>query len=258
MIDTHSHIYDEAFDEDIAQVIERAQIFGVKKILLPAVDSTSHERLGDLCAKYPDFCVPMMGVHPTSLTAGNLAQELEIVRVNLSKGGYIAVGEVGLDLYWSKEFLAEQITALKEQISLALSYDLPLVFHVRDAWEQMLDLLEEYADKGLRGVMHSFSGDAQIYNRVKSLGEFVFGIGGVVTFKNSGLDKVVNQMNINDLVLETDAPYLTPVPYRGKRNESSYVRLVAEKIAEIKGMSVDEVIKATSENARRIFRLEEF
>ena len=258
IIDTHSHIYCSAFDEDRSEVIDRAKRDGISHILLPAVDSESHDAmlaLADSC----DICTPMMGVHPTTMNNNpSWREELLLVERYLKEapaGRFCAVGEIGLDLYWSKEFRDQQVEAFTYQIDLALLYDLPVVIHARDAWEQTIEIIERYKGRGLRGVFHAFSGDLDIYNRLKQCGDFVFGIGGVVTFKKIALADVVRQMDLCDIVLETDSPYLTPAPYRGKRNESQYTIYICDKIAELKGMASREVAAQTTVNAKRIFNL---
>ena len=261
LIDTHSHIYDEAFDDDRREVVERARAEGVERIILPAIDGESNERLFDTCREYGDYVVPLMGLHPTSVNDNprwreELA-EVERLLENPPQGinRFYGVGEIGLDLYWSRDWQAEQTEAFRAQVELALKYDLPIVVHTRDAWEEMADIIEKYRGRGLRGVFHAFSADADMYERLRSCGEFVFGIGGVVTFKKSVLAEVVKAMRLEDLVVETDAPYLTPAPHRGTRNESSYVRFVAAKIAELHGVDYDVMAEQTTANAKRIFRL---
>ena len=261
LIDTHSHIYDEAFDEDRKVVVERARAEGVEHIILPAIDGESNERLFDLCRECGDYVVPLMGLHPTSVNDNprwreELA-EVERLLANPPQGveRFYGVGEIGLDLYWSRDWQAEQTEAFKAQLDMALKHDLPIVVHTRDAWEEMAAIIEEYRDKGLRGVFHAFSSDVAMYERLREYGEFLFGIGGVVTFKKSALAEVVKSMRLEDLVVETDAPYLTPAPHRGTRNESSYVRFVAQKIAELQGLDYEVVAEQTTANAKRIFRL---
>ena len=261
LIDTHSHIYDEAFDEDRKVVVERARAEGVERIILPAIDGESNERLFDLCRECGDYVVPLMGLHPTSVNDNprwreELA-EVERLLANPPQGveRFYGVGEIGLDLYWSRDWQAEQTEAFKAQLDMALKHDLPIVVHTRDAWEEMAAIIEEYRDKGLRGVFHAFSSDVAMYERLREYGEFLFGIGGVVTFKKSALAEVVKSMRLEDLVVETDAPYLTPAPHRGTRNESSYVRFVAQKIAELQGLDYEVVAEQTTANAKRIFRL---
>lgn len=257
LTDTHSHIYDTAFDDDRDEVIVRALEAGVKHILLPAIDSQSHEALFDLCRHYPELCTPMMGFHPTSVNEiEDYHTELDLAEHLLRTsppGRFCAVGEVGLDFYWSTERKKEQIEVFRRQIELALELNLPLAIHTRNAWDEMLTTLESYRGQGLRGVMHAFSGTAEIYRQVKQYGDFLFGIGGVVTYKKSETAAVLPGMSLDDLVLETDSPYLPPVPYRGKRNESSYVRLICEKVAEIYGLTAEEIAACTTRNARRMF-----
>ena len=261
LIDTHSHIYDEAFDDDRREVVERARAEGVERIILPAIDGESNERLFDMCREYGDYVVPLMGLHPTSVNDNPRWRE-ELAEVErlfaMPPRGierFYGVGEIGLDLYWSRDWQAEQSEAFRAQVELALKYDLPIVVHTRDAWEEMADIIEKYRGRGLRGVFHAFSSDKAMYERLRSYGDFVFGIGGVVTFKKSVLAEVVKVMRLEDLVVETDAPYLTPTPHRGTRNESSYVRFVAAKIAELQGVEYEDVVKQTTANAKRIFRL---
>lgn len=259
LIDTHSHIYDEVFDNDRNEVVERARAEGVERIILPAIDGESNERLFDLCRACGDYVVPLMGLHPTSVNDNprwreELA-EVEKLLANPPQGidRFYGVGEIGLDLYWSRDWQAEQTEAFRSQLDMALKYDLPIVVHTRDAWEEMASIIEEYREKGLRGIFHAFSADVATYEQLRECGDFVFGIGGVVTFKKSALAEVVKAMQLEDLVVETDAPYLTPAPHRGTRNESSYVRFVAQKIAELKGVEYEVVAETTTANAKRIF-----
>lgn len=261
LIDTHSHIYDEAFDDDRKEIVERAIAEGVERIILPAIDGESNERLFEMCREYGDYVVPLMGLHPTSVNDNPRWREelAEVERLLLTPPEGIAqfygVGEIGLDLYWSRDWQAEQTEAFKSQVELALRLDLPIVVHTRDAWEEMAEIIEGYQNRGLRGIFHAFSSDLAMYERLRSYGDFLFGIGGVVTFKKSALAEVVKGMRVEDMVIETDSPYLTPSPHRGTRNESSYVRFVAQKIAELKGIDYKVVAEATTINAKRIFRL---
>ncbi len=261
LIDTHSHIYDEAFDGDRKEVVERAVAEGVERIVLPAIDGESSERLFDMCREYGRYVVPLMGLHPTSINDNprwreELA-EVEQLLANPPQGveRFYGVGEIGLDLYWSRDWQAEQTEAFRAQLDMALRYDLPIVVHTRDAWEEMAAIVEEYNGRGLRGIFHAFSADVAMYERLRKCGDFLFGIGGVVTFKKSALAEAVKVMRLEDLVVETDAPYLTPAPYRGTRNESSYVRFVAAKIAELQGVECEVVAEQTTANAKRIFGL---
>ena len=261
LIDTHSHIYDEAFDGDRDAVVERAVAEGVERIILPAIDGESNERLFDLCRAHKGHVVPLMGLHPTSVNDNPRWREelAEVERLldNPPHGieKFYGVGEIGLDLYWSRDWQSEQTEAFRRQLDMALKRDLPIVVHTRDAWEEMAAIVEEYKGCGLRGVFHAFSADVAMYERLRECGEFVFGIGGVVTFKKSALAEVVKSMRLEDLVVETDAPYLTPAPHRGTRNESSYVRFASAKIAELQGVDCEVVAEQTTANAKRIFRL---
>lgn len=259
LIDTHSHIYDEAFDDDRDAVVERAAKAGVEIMLLPDIDSSSRERMFCLARRYPDRCLPMLGLHPTSVNDNpHWCDELEAVERLLREPPVeriYGIGETGLDLYWSSDFLAEQSEALRAQIELALRYDLPIVIHTRSAWEQMTEIISGYKGRGLRGVFHAFAADEATYRRLRACGDFVFGIGGVATFKNSRLDDVLRAIPFEEMVLETDSPYLTPTPFRGQRNESAYVAYVCAKVADVKGVAPDEAAARTTATARRMFRL---
>ena len=259
LIDTHSHIYAEEFDADRDEAIRRAREAGVERLLLPAIDSESHGRLFDTVRRYPDHCTPMMGLHPTSVNDNpHWREELALVESYLCSppegvGRFCAVGEIGLDLYWSRDFRAEQLEAFRRQIDLSLEYGLPIAVHTRDAWPETVELMREYKGRGVRGVFHAYSDGIETYRKLKECGDFVFGIGGVVTFKKSRLAEVAGEMELRDLVLETDCPYLTPVPYRGQRNESGYIPYICNKIAALKGTTPEEVAAATTRNARRMF-----
>ncbi len=257
LIDTHSHIYDGAFDADRREVAGRAQAAGVAAMLLPATDSESHEALFRTCREYPGVCFPMMGLHPTSINDNPAWRDelalAEKLLANPPVERFYAIGEVGLDLYWSRDFIGEQTEALERQIELSLEYALPLVIHTRDAWAEMTAVLEKHKGRGVRGVMHSFSGTIEDYRAIRDMGDFSFGIGGPVTYKKSSLPEVVAGIDIAHILLETDCPYLPPVPFRGKRNESSYLTYICEKVAAAKGMSPEKIAAATTENARRVF-----
>lgn len=258
IIDTHTHLFDESFDADRADVMARAEDAGVCRMMCPAIDSASHQRLFDLCDSYPSLCLPMMGLHPTSVNDNlHWRAELELAAEYLAAGQrrFYAVGEVGLDLYWSRDWLKEQEEAFEYQIELALRYQLPLVVHTRDAWAEVLAILAGYKGRGLKGIMHAFSGSIDDYRAVKECGDFLFGFGGTVTYKKSTLPELLSVMPLEDIVLETDSPYLPPVPFRGKRNESSYIRYVAARIAEIKDITELAVAETTTANAVRIFGL---
>ena len=211
LTDTHSHLYDEAFDRDREEALARAAAEGVGQLLLPAIDSESHERLFGLCRRHPQRCIPMMGLHPTSVNDNpRWRDEPEGI------AGFCAVGEIGLDLYWSRDFREEQAEAFRRQIDLSLQYGLPIAVHTRDAWPETVTIMREYRGRGVRGVFHAYSDGIETYRKLKECGDFVFGIGGVVTFKKSRLAEVAGEMELRDLVLETDCPYLTPAPHPGR------------------------------------------
>lgn len=249
--DTHTHLYAEEFEADLPNLIEVADISGVERFFMPNIDSTSIERMLNLEKTYPNKCIPMMGLHPCSVKE-NWKEEMAIVVDWLSKRKFAAVGEMGIDLYWDKTFLVEQKTVFRKQVELANHYRLPIVIHTRDSFDIACELLEETKKESPCGIFHCFTGSAEQAKRVIDMG-FYIGIGGVVTFKNSGLDKTVAEIDLKNIVLETDAPYLAPVPFRGKRNEPIYIIKVAEKISEIKKCSLEEVALITSENSEKIF-----
>ena len=261
IIDTHSHLYDEAFDEDREEALQRCLDAGVEHLLLPAIDSESHEAMFDLARRHASCCTPMMGLHPTSINDNpHWREELALVEQYLQQPPaelrpFCAIGEIGLDFYWSQDFMQEQIEAFRQQIEWSLQYDLPIAVHTRSAWAETVELLREFKGRGVRGVLHAYSDTVDTYHELKTLGDFVFGIGGVVTFKKSNVAEVVREMDLHDIVLETDCPYLTPVPYRGKRNESSYVVYTCQKVAELKGLTPEEVATQTTRNAKRMFAL---
>jgi TatD DNase family protein len=252
-IDTHSHLYAEEFDEDRQIAIERCIEKGVKKIFLPNVDSQSIDRMLKLESAFPENCFAMMGLHPCSVNQ-DFESEIETIKSWLEKRNFIAIGEIGIDLYWDKTFVAEQIHCFETQIKLALQYNLPIVIHCRDAFDEIYSVLKKFTQLP-KGIFHCFSGTIQQANQIIELGNFKLGIGGVLTFKNSGLDEVVKNIDLNHLVLETDSPYLSPAPHRGKRNESSYLLIIGEKLAVIKNTTIEEIAEITSENALQIFNL---
>ena len=256
MIDTHSHIYAEEFDADRGEALERAWSAGVELMLLPDIDSESRDRMFDLAQQHPERCLAMAGLHPTSINNNPQWQsELDMVErlLHTAPTKLWGVGEIGLDLYWSNEFYREQREALHAQLELALQHNLPVVIHTRSAYNEMVDAIATYRGRGLRGVFHAFADSLEMARKLERMGEFKFGIGGVVTFKNSGLNKVVEGLPMELLLLETDSPYLTPVPHRGKRNEPAYVEHVCRKIAEIKGTTLEHVDSITTTNAKHIF-----
>ena len=250
-IDTHTHLYLEDFDTDRDEVMARAMKAGVEKFFLPNIDSSSIRVLHALCEKYPKQCFPMMGLHPCSVKE-NYKEELSIAYDLLKKRKYYAVGEIGLDLYWDKTHIAQQIEAFKTQIQWALELNLPIVIHCRDAFNEIYEVLTQFKTLP-KGIFHCFSGTTEQAEKVIGLKNFKMGIGGVVTFKNSGLDKTLEKVDLKYLVLETDSPYLTPVPYRGQRNESSYLGIIARRLAEIKNCNVGQVAEVTTKNAIEIF-----
>lgn len=253
-IDTHTHLYSSQFDEDRDLMIERAFNEGVEKLLLPNVDSKSIQGMMALQKKYPTYCYPMMGLHPCSVDE-NWEDVLKDMRKRLDEYPFIAVGEIGIDLYWDKTFQIQQEQAFIAQIKWAKELDLPIVIHARDSFQEIFKILDHYMDERLKGVFHCFTGNADDYKKIKSYENFFIGIGGVVTFKKSGLDEVLKQFSLSDLVLETDAPYLAPTPFRGKRNESAYLPLIASKLSDIFEISEKEVARITTENAKQLFRI---
>ena len=256
MIDTHSHIFSEEFKEDLSEVIARAKEIGVEKIFMPNIDDTSVEDMLNVCQAYPDYCFPMIGFHPTSVEGPDAIYKVREMKKHLVEGHpYIAVGEVGLDLYWDKTWLKEQQLILDEQIQWALEWNLPLVIHCREAFPELFQVLEPYKHTELTGVFHSFTGTVDEARELMDYSRFMIGINGVVTFKKSTLPEVLQEVPLTKLVLETDSPYLAPVPFRGKRNETSYVKRVAMKLAELYGMEIGEVERQTTENALKVFKI---
>ena len=255
LTDTHSHIYEDDFKYDIDEAIDRLEQEHIYKVLLPNVDSETIEKMHSLEQKKPDLFHSMMGVHPSSIKE-NYKEELELAYKWLSKRTYCAIGEIGIDLYWDKTFINEQIVAFETQIGWAIEKELPVVIHSRDSFDTIYASLKKFDKKQLKGVFHSFAGTVENADKIFSLGDFKLGINGIVTFKNSGLDKTVAQIPLEKIVLETDSPYLTPAPYRGKRNESAYLSLIAKKIAEIKELPVKKIAEITTDNARELFSLE--
>ncbi len=251
LTDTHCHLYSEELIADIDAVIKRASDESVEKFYLPAIDSTTHEAMLLLEEKYPGKCIAMMGLHPCSVKK-NYLDELQTVEKWLDKKKFAAVGEIGLDFYWDKTYADQQYNAFRKQIDMALQNRLPIVIHTRNAMAETIAVVKEYAGKGLFGIFHCFSGTYEDAVTIIDMG-FYLGIGGVVTYKNSGLAQVVEKIDMLHFVLETDAPYLTPVPFRGKRNESSYLKYIIDKIAAIKNVTVEEVAAITTANAEKIF-----
>ncbi len=253
LTDTHSHIYLPEFENDLPDMLERAEKEGVGKILLPAIDSGTHAAMLGLEEKYPEHCRSMMGLHPCSVKE-NFREELRVIRDHFEKRAFVAVGETGLDFYWDKTFTEQQYTAFHEQVELALHYDIPVVIHSRNATDECIDVIRQHQQGKLKGVFHCFSGNAEQARQLMDLG-FYLGIGGVVTFKNGGLDKIFETTGLEKVVLETDAPYLAPVPFRGKRNEPAYLKYVADKLAALKQISPEEVARITTGNAGELFSI---
>lgn len=249
--DTHTHLYAEEFNSDRVHIIKKAISSGVKKLYLPNIDHASIDGMLQLEKEFPNNCFPMMGLHPCSVNDA-VEKELKIVKEWLDKRKFCAIGEIGIDLYWDKSFISQQKMAFTKQIDWALQYDLPMVIHCRDAFDEIFEILGSYT-KLPKGIFHCFSGNLEQANKIIGLGGFKLGIGGVVTFKNAGLDKVVEQLDMKYLVLETDSPYLAPAPFRGKRNESGYLVMIAEKVAALKNLSIAEVAEITTKNAEEIF-----
>lgn len=261
LIDTHSHIYEPEFDADRDDALQRCIDAGVEMLMLPAIDKESYERMFSLSRIHSNMVHPMMGLHPTSVNENdNWREDLALVDRYLQTPPegiprFWGVGEIGLDLYWSTDYREQQIEAFEAQIEMALKYDLPIVVHTRNAWSEMCQVMEQFTGRGVRGIFHAFSDGVETYHRLKECGDFLFGVGGVVTFKKSPLAEVVKQMELTDIVLETDCPYLTPVPHRGERNESSYVHYICAKVAELKSVDYQVVAEQTTQNAKRIFKL---
>jgi len=253
IVDTHTHLYLKQFNEDIDLVINRSKEIGVKKFIFPAIDSSHFNDMKNLKDKYPDNIYLMSGLHPTDVKE-NYKDELEFVVNSLKSHSYVAIGEIGIDLYWDKTYLKQQQEAFEFQIRLAMKHDLPIVIHCRDAFDEIFEILDKENCPKLRGIFHCFTGTLEQAKRAIDLG-FVLGIGGVVTFKNGGIDKFLNQIDLKHIVLETDSPYLAPVPHRGKRNESSYIMYVVEKLSEIYGLSKEEIAEITTKNAEKVFAL---
>lgn len=251
-IDTHTHLYSEKFEEDRFEMIERAIDAGVHKMLLPNIDVASIAGMLDLETRYPDNCFPMMGLHPTSVGA-DWEEQLSLIEKHLFARKFIAVGEIGIDLYWEQTFKEQQVQAFIKQIEWAKELQIPIVIHARDSFPEIFEVLDQYNDERLKGVFHCFTGTLEDARKVQSYGGFMFGIGGVLTFKKSGLDAVVRELSLDELILETDSPYLAPSPNRGKRNESSYVPFIADKLSDVFEVSVEKIAETTSRNAEKLF-----
>lgn len=250
LTDTHIHLYSEEFKDDLETVMQRAHAAGVNRFYMPAIDSSTHEAMLSVEKRYPE-CVAMMGLHPCSVKE-NFEKELHIIKEYLDKREFVAIGEIGLDFYWDKTFIPQQYTAFKTQMEWALERNIPIVIHARNSLDECIETVKPFAVKGLNGIFHCFGGTEVQAKAIIDLG-FYLGIGGVFTFKKANMPAVLREIALEHMVLETDAPYLAPVPFRGKRNESSYVKIIAEALANSRNISVEEVAKVTSENAEKIF-----
>lgn len=253
-IDTHTHLYLDKFDTDRKEMIQRAIDNGVAHIFLPNIDKGSFQKMEKMVADFPGICYAMIGVHPCDIVKDWKNQLTEIQNL-YQKGHHIAIGEIGIDLYWDKTLRTEQMNAFRTQLQWAKQEQLPVSIHCRDAWDEILSILEEENNENLSGILHCFTGDIKQAERIIALGNFKLGIGGVVTFKNSGLDKTLQNIPLKHLVLETDAPFLAPSPHRGKRNESSYIPLIAQKLSSIYGIDEEKIGTITTENALTIFKI---
>lgn len=251
LTDTHTHLYAEQFDEDRDQMMKRAFEQGVKRFFVPAIDSSYYQRMFELEKKYSNQVFLMAGLHPTHV-GENYRDELQVVERMLASHKFFAIGEIGIDLYWDKSFLDQQLEAFKIQIEWAKIRNMPIVIHCRDAFDEIFSVMDEMNDDNLNGIFHCFTGNEDQANRILNYG-FKLGIGGVVTFKNGGLDKFLSRIDLAHLVLETDAPYLAPTPFRGKRNESSYLSQVLSKLTEIYQLSAVEIAEITTQNSKDVF-----
>lgn len=254
LIDTHTHLFAEQFDEDRHAVVQEALNSGVSKMLLPNIDLDSIEAMHQLERDFPENCFAMMGLHPCSVSE-KWEQELAIIKKHLFSRKYCAVGEIGMDLYWDKTTLPYQQKAFAQQIEWSKELKIPVAIHVRDAFEETFEIVDRLNDDNLTGVFHCFTGNSEQAQHIIDYGGFKLGMGGVLTFKNSGVDKVIADIDIEHLILETDSPYLAPHPNRGKRNETSYITYVASKLAEVKGISIEEVAVITTKNAEELFKV---
>ena len=250
-IDTHCHLYLPDFKNDLNNIIKRSKDVGVEKFYMPAIDSSVINDLVETENKYPEQCFAMMGLHPCSVKE-NYKDELAVAGNWLNRRSFAAIGEIGLDFYWDTSFTAQQYEVFEAQMQWALNKNLPVVIHTRNAMQQTIDVVKPFAMKGLTGIFHCFGDSYEMAKQIIDL-NFLLGIGGVLTYKKSGLDEVIKQIDLKHIVLETDAPYLTPVPFRGKRNESSYIKIIAEKLADVKRISLEEIAFVTTANAEKIF-----
>ena len=257
IIDTHSHIYAEEFNNDREEIIDRAQKAGVEKILLPNIDIASIEPLLELANKHANYCFPMMGLHPTSVS-GSWETDLSFIKKQFATHSFIAIGEIGIDLYWDKTFEREQKIVFEEQLRWSIEYNLPVAIHSRDAIKECSECIKNIGEDNLKGVFHSFGGNIDELKEILALNNFLIGINGVVTFKNSTLPTVLKETDLSHIIIETDAPYLAPTPYRGKRNEPSYTVKIAERLADIYNINIEDVGRITTKNAENLFNITSF
>ncbi|MEJ6491246.1 MAG: TatD family hydrolase [Flavobacteriales bacterium] len=253
-VDTHTHLYSEQFDEDRDEMIQRAFRNGVETLLLPNIDKESIQPMLDLVEKYPTQCYAMMGLHPGSVGV-DWAEQLSLMKPYFSSHKMIAVGEIGMDLYWDQTFIEEQKQAFRQQIDWAKELQLPIVIHARDAFDEIFEIIDDTIDERLSGVFHCFTGDSEQANKVLSYPNFFMGIGGVITYRKAALDEVLANVPLEKMMMETDSPYLPPVPYRGKRNESSYLVHSAQKLADTHQIKLSELAEITSNNAKNLFKI---
>ena len=253
-IDTHAHLYAKEFDEDRSEMIERAIRLGVEQFLLPNIDENSITGMHQLAKDYPKRCFAMMGIHPSSVEA-DWQEQLKRIQSFFDPSIHIAIGEIGIDLYWDKSLQKEQTLAFEQQIIWAKAVGLPIVIHARDSFDEIFEVVDQHNDDQLTGVFHCFTGDAHQAQKIINYGGFKLGIGGVATFKNGGVDKVLPEVDLKHIILETDSPYLAPVPFRGKRNESSYIPLVAERLSELYNVSLATIAETTTAAAQELFKL---
>lgn len=252
-IDTHSHLYDEAFSQDMDLAVERSVHEGVSRIILPDIDSGSRRQMFDLAHRHPDHLYPCIGLHPTSVDADWKTQMEKMEE--FKDEPVVAIGEIGIDCYWSKEFLEQQIEVFRLQLKMAHERDLPVIIHSRESTEIILNILKDCRNLNLRGVFHAYSGSRETYKEIQKSGDWHVGIGGVLTFKKASIAETVKDIPLERIVLETDSPYLTPVPFRGKRNESAYIPHIAARLAELKGIDISEVAAQTTHNAKSLFKI---
>lgn len=253
-VDTHTHLYDKAFEDGGIQAVTRAMGAGVKKMIFPDIDSSSRKKMFALAGRFPGNVFPCLGLHPTSINS-NWEQEYELILAEKNRADIVAIGEIGIDCYWSTEFIKEQMECFRLQLELSLELNLPVIIHSREATAKIFEVLDSFKGRGLKGVFHAFGGSIETFREFDKYGNWFVGIGGTVTFKKASIAKTITEIPLERIFTETDSPYLTPSPHRGSRNESAYIPIIAQKIAEIKGVSLEEVASVTTNNALNLFRL---